>query len=485
MNRFSKTWLIILILAILLPISVIQLATRNWETVLVFPLTTSFISALIIAWIAGGNKLAYLRMFFWIYAYIMFGISALAQVSLNSWPWPGYYTSHQIATAYGVIWFGLLAYESGYFIRTRRNPDQESQKAKQKNQSLGQGYPGIKLAILSIIFSSITYGYLYSQEISIFTLRNDYSTQLLDAFGTIGYAVVLLFTQFLPLVTLLWIVTEYKSYPTRQSPRIVYSTAGLLLLLILFISSNPIIAPRWWFSSVFISLILLIYGKSRKLLFLIGLGIPLAYTLLFPYLDLFRSLDTFDRITSSSRSGYLENLVDGDFDSLQQIMNTAVYVDYEGITFGRQLLGVVAYWVPRGLWVDKPEDTGVMVAEYLGYPYTNLSSPLWAEGFINFGMFGVLLFLVSWGYISRFLDKVYQTRFLTPQPSSVWLLPTFYLLVPAQNLLIRGSLLVATLYISSPILILLVWAWIDKVTSVMTSRKSMINIFTGKKADLP
>jgi len=486
MIRFSKTWTIVLILAILLPVWVFWIAPSDWDAVLIYPLSTAFLAALVIAMIAGGNKFSYMHLFFWIFVYIMFGISALAQVSQNSWPWPGYYSTDQISRAYGIIWIGLMIYEIAYHFRKKQKLDNKiSEITNNIDPQKDQGSPGIKLAVLSVFLAIITYGYLISQDIPIITLRDDYSTLLLDAYGTIGYAFVLFLTQSLPLITFLWIISEYKSHPSNKSSRILYFLVGIMLTGVLIISSNPIVAPRWWFSTVFIAILLVGWGKSKRILFLLGLGIPLIYILLFPYLDLFRTYDTFERIMSSSRSGYLENLLEGDFDSLQQIMNTQVYVKYQGITYGRQLLGVIAYWIPRGLWINKPLDTGVMVAEYLSYPYTNLSSPLWAEGLINFGILGVFLFLAFWGYVSGMLDNVYQFYSVAFQPYPVFLLPLFYMLVPAQHFLIRGSLLVATLFISSPILVSLVWSWINRINRYMTRPKYLKSDLRANNGNLP
>ena len=483
MIRFSKTWIIILILAVILPFWTIWIASINWEPILIYPLVTSYVAAIVIAWVAGGNKFSYMRLFFWVYVYIMFGLSALAQVSLNSWPWPGYYATVQISETYGIVWIGLVAYEIGYSLRAWNKKDSRTTATTLIPQPQNQGNPGIKQAVLCIFLAIASYGFLFSREVPIFALRNEYSTQLLDSLGTVGHAVILLFTQYLPLLSLLWVITEYKSHLIRQQPKLFYFLIGGILLIVLGISSNPIIAARWWFSTVFISLLLIFWGKSKKTLFLLGLTIPIAYTLLFPYLDLFRTEETFEKVTSSSRSSFLQNFTKGDFDSLQQTMNAQVYVEYQGITFGRQLLGVFAYWIPREVWADKPVDTGIMVAEFLGYSFKNLSSPLWAEGLVNFGLIGVILFLGIWGYVSILLDKVFQSDFITSQHYPVWILPSFYMLVPAQNLLIRGSLLITTLYISSPILIVMGWTWIDRIIRLFTLSKYQKNLTQGSSID--
>ena len=61
-------------------------------------------------------------------------------------------------------------------------------------------------------------------------------------------------------------------------------------------------------------------------------------------------------------------------------MNIVKYVHFEGYTYGYQVLGLFTFWIPREIWLGKPLASGVIAASFLGYSFTNVSSPLWAEG---------------------------------------------------------------------------------------------------------
>lgn len=83
-----------------------------------------------------------------------------------------------------------------------------------------------------------------------------------------------------------------------------------------------------------------------------------------------------------------------DFDAFMQITSTVEYLK-EGIgpiRYGNNFLGVLLFFVPRGVWSGKPVASGDMVAGELGYVYTNVSSPLPAEALLGFGYIGPVVF---------------------------------------------------------------------------------------------
>jgi peptidoglycan/LPS O-acetylase OafA/YrhL len=65
----------------------------------------------------------------------------------------------------------------------------------------------------------------------------------------------------------------------------------------------------------------------------------------------------------------------------------------------------VLFWVPRGIWPTKPLDSGVEVGLWMSSANVNLSSPLWAEAWINFGVPGVVVTLALLGLVSRRFDS--------------------------------------------------------------------------------
>jgi hypothetical protein len=162
---------------------------------------------------------------------------------------------------------------------------------------------------------------------------------------------------------------------------------------------------------------------------------------LFPYLDLFRN----GNATLQVRSVTAFFTQKTDYDSLVQVGNSWALVQSYGLDVGRQMSGVVAFFVPRSIWPDKPIDTGSVLARYINYPNENLSAPLWGEFYVNFGILGVLLGFGLAGFLaqkatSRYLLALSRTAMSHAINLSVFMYPV---LAVYFVLILRGSLLQA------------------------------------------
>ena len=102
-----------------------------------------------------------------------------------------------------------------------------------------------------------------------------------------------------------------------------------------------------------------------------------------------------------------EFLTHGDVDGFQSTMNTIVYIDRFGHTFGRQLASAIFFFVPRGVWSGKSLATGVVTSEALGFRFNNLSAPIIAELYIDGSFLAVILGALVLGYGYRRLDYLF------------------------------------------------------------------------------
>jgi hypothetical protein len=106
---------------------------------------------------------------------------------------------------------------------------------------------------------------------------------------------------------------------------------------------------------------------------------------------------------------YLESFRSLDYDAWSNIMATIKYVGHHGITYFNQLLGSILFFIPRKLWTNKPLSSGHLIGNYLIDHYNmwfnNLSNPLISEGYINFGIFGVIIFAFLYGLFNTIIDK--------------------------------------------------------------------------------
>ena len=94
-----------------------------------------------------------------------------------------------------------------------------------------------------------------------------------------------------------------------------------------------------------------------------------------------------------------------DYDAYSMVARTLQYVGSFGATGGYQLLGALLFFVPRSVWPSKPEGSGNFVGAAQGQTVLNISSPLPAEGIVNFGILGLILFAVVTALICRGVDR--------------------------------------------------------------------------------
>lgn len=218
--------------------------------------------------------------------------------------------------------------------------------------------------------------------------------------------------------------------------------------LVLLYTVNPVSSPRYVVGTVVLAMLATfgVYATLTRFRIMAAAALVGMLTL-FPLADLFRH--TTD--STAEVEGPVQSLTSGDFDAFMQLTNTLQYVNVKGLSWGDQLLGVLLFWVPRAVWPGKPLDTGVELAEYMGYRFTNLSSPIWSELFINFGWVGTIAGMGLLGYFFRRWDTRTDLYLRTSRiPPVIVCAVAFYLLI-----VLRGSLLNAASYL----LVILLASW--------------------------
>lgn len=183
------------------------------------------------------------------------------------------------------------------------------------------------------------------------------------------------------------------------------SSYKLTLLLMGLIACFPTSLPRFAVAGVYIPLLLAIFSRLFFPGFaFINIFIILLFTA-FPLLDVFRNVSS-DANVSDFQFG-IDFFSSGHFDAYQNFVSLL----YSGeITYGRQLMGALSFFIPRSYWTDKPMGSGQLVSEKLGLSLDNISQSLLAEGYINFGLLGCLIFAFIWAIVSRLFDDQYWSN---------------------------------------------------------------------------
>jgi hypothetical protein len=240
----------------------------------------------------------------------------------------------------------------------------------------------------------------------------DYSSPLYSMAEALLYVTPVLLTLFVEQQRRLGIaiLTKYK----------LYFLYGTLLIL-----SNPFANARQTTILILFPFIYkLIHANYHRLMIFL-------YSLLF---SSFFLANVVDRQTGKLNGLFFEPPSRlGDYDAFGQLMNTLEFIDIDGISFLKQFTGSVFFFIPRSFWNSKPVDSGVLIADFNGLAFQNLSCPWIAEAILNFGILG--FFVVSI-FMSLWLKR------LDPKSESNYVLSAF--VSSMLFILLRGSLLQAT-----------------------------------------
>lgn len=196
----------------------------------------------------------------------------------------------------------------------------------------------------------------------------------------------------------------------RPMPMIIFLCAYIMkvkhkiilpiLFILMILSSPPTGMARFSAAAMYIPVLLVMFPflkKGYNLIVLIVVGL----LVIFPFLDNFRNLPSGKGIGLNLNFDQFTEL---HFDSYSMFMRV---LKDDLITYGRQFLGVIFFFVPRSIWPDKPTGSGHFLMESMGEDFTNVSMPYFGEGYINGGVLGVVLFVFLISYVMAKLDANY------------------------------------------------------------------------------
>ncbi|WP_312390638.1 O-antigen polymerase [Chryseobacterium sp.] len=259
-----------------------------------------------------------------------------------------------------------------------------------KQLSPGKSFLLIVLSIISFL------AVLYANNFSILSMLVRGGT-LKKELSTESTSVNLIIAQFIRPISFLcflfYISTSKKNY---------FVTA--VLLIIALVTCSPFGIARFYAAAIYLPLLLIVFDFFRKKN-IFSASLILGLLFVFPALNYFRD---FTKLSKIKFGLDFEMFNSGHFDSFQ---NFSLIVSHSDITWGRQLLGVIFFWVPRVFWPNKPEGSGTYLAKQLRFSFDNISANFFAEGYVNFGIFGIFLFTVIISYVTAYADKLYWNQF--------------------------------------------------------------------------
>lgn len=336
----------------------------------------SLLSYVIVSPRRGGISLM-LAFFFLFFV----ALPAYVQVDEGAFPFRSQYFDEELAGVYGVLVVAQVSYLIGEAYLDRR--EQECNPGPANGVLRSSFYRRAVIALIVICIAIATY-----LGPTVLLLTRGERGEAAGAGGLADLTVQLLFAgrslSLLAAVTCLYLLVH-----DHESRRGHFPLVGVVVTAVFLTLNYPPGLSRFQLLGSALALLSVstsFFRTSRKLL--AGLVAPIFLLYVFPAI---KALGFGQEVeVGGSGRGVTEYLTRVDFDAFKQIADAFLYLEDETYRWGENFLGVLLFWVPRGLWAGKPLDSGYLVSSTLGYPYTNVSSPLPAEALISFGIPGVI-----------------------------------------------------------------------------------------------
>lgn len=284
------------------------------------------------------------------------------------------------------------------------------------------------LASSALLAGTLLYGF----PGPLFDSRQARSAVLSSAFQDTGLATIIDGAiRSGPLVAALYIIWHR---------RFRMSTIGALSLVIgsigIVLYSNPISSARQWAGPVLLGVAVAAMGP-RHIRRFIGPAI-IAYVVgvmaLFPSVGGFRSSKAPVELKTELTDVYLT----ADYDQFTVIAGATGLVKDSGFGMGENLLSTAFFWLPRAFWSTKAETANIAIANHMNQQFTNLSSPLPVEGYLDFGLVGVVGICLIAGILLRLGDRLFESSFQSQPAKSI--LPSLAFLAAFTVIFLRGPL---------------------------------------------
>lgn len=383
--------------------------------------------------IASGTRQLF-AMVLWLFTYIFMGMAPYVQYRLGVVPTTTPYVDESRFPVAGIlVLVCCLAVLAGHVLARQRRQSRKSTRQVWVDSQRTNILTVAAIMMFLYYASQVGFTSFLLSRAELSSIRGSvWSNPAQSTLLTGGLNMLLLVT-----FTAQMIVRQQRKAAGQRANILPALIAGSLLLY----TVNPISSPRYVFGTVALAVLATLGAYATVTRFrVMASAAMIGMITLFPLLDLFR----FSTDADVKAEGPVEALLSGDFDAFVQLANTLTYVDFQGITWGRQISGALLFWVPRSIWSGKPQDTGVVLAEHMGYRFTNLSSPIWSELFMDFGWVGAALGLGLLGYWFQVWDAHTDLYLRTSRiPPIIVCAVAFYLLI-----VLRGSLLNAASYLT-------------------------------------
>lgn len=371
---------------------------------------------------------------FWIFIYTCMGVAPLAQLTTGRTTALAIQVDERMLTGASLLTLlGCICFDAAYRLRLRRPAPDAAPLRFRELRSMRV----LRLFSVAALGAGLVY-IVQVGGVAVFFLSRQETSEALDAINPdSGDALRAIISGAGSVACLCALIFYLHVIRARQHPLALQDVALIVALVGLnVIVNNPISNSRYWTLAVLFGLVLP-FIRGRKALFNVAIvSGTLASIVVFPLSDVTRrAAGTQSQLQVDS---VWTMIATKDYDQFTMLANTLGYTAEHGLSWGMQALGPLLFWVPRVIWPQKPYDTGVEVGMWMNNHNLNLSAPLWAEAWINFGLAGVVVAFVGLGILAQRLDSGFRTDVLGMGSAGYLGIAIFagYLFI-----LLRGSLL--------------------------------------------
>ena len=394
LSYFTLLIIIILLLWIVTPSHVIR---NNWLVMVTF-LINGVLWTCLLLYEVSKHPYSF-SVIHWTFFLLFFFFAAVVQYMNNSFPWIKHRDDDVLINANLILMLWTLGVVIGQYTKILKVEHRSRLKEKLNENIAGNNV--LILVVIAIIIASVrvkTIGFsnLLSRGTSAYSISENGSISMLvekcmQAASYFSTAIIVL---------------AYKKRKCGVGAMII----GMGCL---FIAYPPTGIARYAAAAIYLGILLTYSEKLKKenIFIFILLG---AFSFVLPLLNAFRNLEfnqvdilkTLKKIMDNFSTMWLA----GDYDAYTMLTLAIDYVTTSGVTWMRQFVGVLFFWVPRAIWKNKPVGSGYFVADHLSLAFKNLSCPLPGEAYINLGPVGVLFLAIVLGRVMKFLDSCYWFR---------------------------------------------------------------------------
>ncbi|MFA5938159.1 MAG: hypothetical protein WC809_02290 [Sinimarinibacterium sp.] len=378
---------------------------------------------------------------FYAFVYVWGGISAFAQNYSSAFPWGVRHDdSHALAGMLQIL-LTLATYDAGRYLARRRVPP------TQLRLRMDISHRAVLILSIAAVPAMLSGLLLLGGPDALFTSRGGFAeaTRAAGSKMTRLVGVSLLRAPSFVAFVLVCAVCQRDWKKMSRGRKRIFAALLALTSASCFVGNYPLSLPRQWLGTIFLTPLFLLLPWRRWQVAGLGVGLIALVLFIFPYADAFRRQPdvTLAALETALKARVVNNvLYKGDFDVYQQTVNGIAVTETRGFSYGANFVAATLFWFPRWLWHDKPIGTGQDIAVRVGYPWhqTNLSAPLWSEGYWAFGWPGLALLMAFYGWISGVIDRTFVlSRVLRDYHAAVTTVVPF--LAAYQFILLRGDIL--------------------------------------------